>query len=158
MKSSRATLLTSTSQSALRKCPRLYWMRYELGLTRVRKAQPLRFGAGYHKGLELWRGLFGQHVASILETVLAEYAVVPEWADPVDWAVERETLRALLTGYFWRYGNDNLTFASVEQAFEFPLHGLLGLRVQRRGRLVKQQQLRIAQGGTGQTDALALTA
>jgi len=121
MKSSRATLLTSTSQAALRKCPRLYWMRYELGLTRVRKAQPLRFGAGYHKGLELWRGLFGQHVAGILETVLAEYAVVLEWADPVEWAVERETLRALLTGYFWRYGNDNLTFASVEQAFGFPL-------------------------------------
>jgi len=57
---------------------------------------------------------------------------VPQWADATDWAVERETLKALLSGHFWRYGQDpaspdgqrrasDLAFEAVELSFDVPL-------------------------------------
>ncbi|MEI7837954.1 MAG: PD-(D/E)XK nuclease family protein [Planctomycetota bacterium] len=115
------TKLTSTRLSSLRRCLRLHYYRYELGLARVRQATPLRFGQVFHKGLELRHGLFGQDTQALLDNVLADYGTAPAWADPTDWAVEHQTLRALLTGHLWRYGSDNVTFVAVEQAFEIPL-------------------------------------
>ena len=115
------TRLTATSTASLRRCLRQYYYRFELGLARVRQATPLRFGQVFHKGLELRHGLFGQDTQALLDNVLSDYAVAPAWADATDWAVEHETLRALLTGHLWRYGNDNVTFVAVEQAFEIPL-------------------------------------
>lgn len=115
------TRLTATSAASLRRCLRQYYYRFELGLARVRQATPLRFGHVFHKGLELRHGLFGQDTQALLDNVLSDYAVAPAWADATDWAVEHETLRALLTGHLWRYGNDNVTFVAVEQAFEIPL-------------------------------------
>lgn len=113
--------LTSTRLAALRKCPRLHYYRFELGLARIRVATPLRFGRAFHKGLELRHGLFGQDTQTLLSAVLVDYEAVPTWADPTDWAVERETLQGLLLGYFWRYGNDNVEPIAVEQTFEIPL-------------------------------------
>jgi len=113
--------LTATSLSSLRRCPRQHYYRFEIGLSRTRKATPLRFGAAFHKGLELRRGLFGDDTESILATVLSAYEPCPDWADPTAWAVERETLRALLLGHFWRHEHDDIQFVAVEQAFELPL-------------------------------------
>ena len=87
------TKLTSSRLAALRKCPRLHYYRYELGLARIREATPLRLGRAFHKGLELRAGLFGQDTQTILGAVVADYDVVPNWADATEWAVERETLR-----------------------------------------------------------------
>ena len=119
------TKLTSTRLAGMRKCPRLHYWRYELGLARVRQATPLRFGSLFHKGLELRHSMAGQlaedALASILQAVLAEYDAVPDWADRTEWTVERETLGALLSGHIWRYGQDDLQFVAVEQAFELPL-------------------------------------
>lgn len=113
--------LTSTRLSSLRRCPRLHYYRYEMGLCRIRSATALRFGSAFHKGLEHRSGMFGEDTATILGAVAGDYTDCPQWADPVDWAVERETLVALLTGHFWRYGQDNITFLAIEQAFEIPL-------------------------------------
>lgn len=115
------TKLTATRLAALRRCPRLHYYRYELGLDRVREAAPLRFGRAFHKALELRGGLFGQDVEAILETVLADYDALPPWADPTEWTVERETLAALVRGYCWRYGQDDLRPVAIEQAFDLPL-------------------------------------
>ena len=115
------TRLTATSTACLRRCLRQYYYRFELALARIRQATPLRFGHVFHKGLELRHGLFGQDTEALLDNVLADYANSPAWADPTDWAVERETLRALLTGHLWRYSDDNIAFVAVEQAFEIPL-------------------------------------
>jgi len=115
------SLLTATSLSSLRRCPRQHYYRFEIGLSRLRTATPLRFGAAFHKGLELFHGLFGQDTQTILGAVLADYEAVPDWADATEWAVERETLQALLLGYFWRYGSDDVEHIAVEQTFDLPL-------------------------------------
>ena len=113
------TSLTATATSSLRRCPRQYYLRFELGLSRIRTATPLRFGRAFHWGLELYAGGLGGDLA--VQTAAADYATCPDWADPTDWAVEGETLRALLAGHFWRYGDDSLEHLAVEQAFAIPL-------------------------------------
>ena len=119
------TRLTATSTASLRRCPRQYYWRFGLGLSRIRTATPLRFGRAFHKGIELRPGIGDENAEAdpqaALDTVLAGYAETPAWADPTDWAVERETLRALLLGYYWRYGKETLTHLAVEQAFQVPL-------------------------------------
>jgi len=111
--------LTSTRLGALRKCPRLHYWRYELGLARIRTATPLRFGSAFHYGLELYNAGLSRELA--VETAGTDYSTCPQWADPIDWAVERETLESLLAGHFWRYQEDDLAFESVELCFEVPL-------------------------------------
>ena len=113
------TRLTATSLSSLRRCARLFFYRYVLGLSRVRKATPLRMGSAIHKGHELRNCGESQDEAVAGATV--DYVSCPEWADPVEWAVERETVAALLVGHFWRYSQDNVAFLAVEQSFEIPL-------------------------------------
>ena len=112
-------LLTSSRLATLRSCPRRHYYRYELGLSRIRSTDALRFGAAFHKGLEAHNS--GHDAASAIEQATAGYEVVPDWIDPVEWAVERETVRQLLAGHFWRYGNDNLQFVAVEKVFQTPL-------------------------------------
>jgi hypothetical protein len=104
-----------------RLCPKKYRNRYILRLARKRRATPLRFGSAFHKGLELRAGVFGQDTETILGSVLADYDNCPEWADPAELAVERETLRQLLAGHFWRYSQDDLQYQAVELTFEIPL-------------------------------------
>jgi len=111
--------LTATSLGSMRRCPRLYFYRYELGLSRIRQAAPLRFGAAFHYGLELYNdGLSGDMA---VQSATADYETCPDWADPTAWEVEWQTLRQLLAGHFWRYENDDLEHVTVEQSFEIPL-------------------------------------
>jgi hypothetical protein len=84
--------LTATATSSLRCCPRRHYLRFELGLARTRKATPLRFGGAFHYGLELCRSGLGRDLA--IQTACCDYATCPDWADPADRAVERETLAA----------------------------------------------------------------
>jgi len=114
-----ADLLTATRLGTLRRCPRQHYLRYELGLCRVRKATPLRFGSAFHRGLELYRSGISADLA--VQTAAEDYETCPDWAEPAAWAVEGETLRALLAGHFWRYAEDGVEFLSVEQRFELPL-------------------------------------
>jgi RecB family exonuclease len=113
--------LTATRLAALRRCPRQHWYRFEVGLGRIRTTTPLRIGKAFHRGLELEHTLFGQDVEALLSAALEDYAVIPDWADPIEWAVERETLAALLRGHFWRYSRDDLEFLAVELTFDLPL-------------------------------------
>jgi hypothetical protein len=113
--------LTATRLACLRRCPRQHWYRFEVGLSKTREATPLRIGKAFHRGMELRHTLFGRDIESILKVCLDDYEIVPGWADPVEWAVERETLAALLRGHFWRYGRDDLEFLAVELTFDLPL-------------------------------------
>lgn len=103
--------LTQTSLRTFRTCPKQYSYRYEHKLARERSAQPLRFGSAYHVGQE----------HRDIEIAAACYNETPHWADPFEWAVERETLRALLAGHFWRYQNDELEVIATEGSWEIPL-------------------------------------
>lgn len=112
------TVLTQSSLRTYRNCPRQYLYAYELKLRRDRTSQPLRFGSAFHLGQEL-RIKHGD--AEAIRLAAAQYDTVPQWADPFDWAVERETLRALLAGYFWRYQEDQIQVISTEGQWELPL-------------------------------------
>lgn len=112
-------LLTSTRLATQRRCPKKHHLRYELGLSRIRTAQPLRLGAAFHRGLEL-RGI-GACADEAISQAVAGYEDVPDWADSYDWQVECETVKNLLAGYFWRYENDDIQIVEVERTFEMPL-------------------------------------
>lgn len=121
--------LTNTALSTYRLCPRKYRNRYVLRLAHVRQATALRFGTAFHLGLELHSQQ--TDLTDLLQIVTASYDTCPRWADAVDWAVERETLRQLLIGHFWRYSEDNLGFACSEQVFELPLVNMITGRASR---------------------------
>lgn len=112
-------LLTSSRLAALRSCPRRHYYRYEVGLVRSRSATPLRLGSAFHVGLEVFNKIHdaGEAVAAALKG----YQHQPPWADATEWAVEQETLGALLAGHFWRYGSDDLEVVAAERVFELPL-------------------------------------
>lgn len=112
-------LLTASRLACLRSCPRKHYYQYELGLARVRSSDALRFGAAYHAGLEAHNKGAGD--AGAVEQASAGYDQVPDWTDAADWEVERQTLRQLLAGHFWRYASDHLEFVAVEQVFKTPL-------------------------------------
>jgi CRISPR/Cas system-associated exonuclease Cas4 (RecB family) len=112
-------ILTYSALAAFRLCPRKYWLRYVLGLSRVRRAVALRFGDCFHRGLEAFRK--GASSEEAIATAMAPYQTCPDYADPVAWAVERETLRQLLAGHLWRYSQDNVQYVAVELVFELPL-------------------------------------
>lgn len=116
---SQRSLLTSTRLTTLRACPRRHYLRYELGLARVRQEAARRFGSAYHGAME--RRNSGVGLVDVATEARAGYATCPDWADATDWAVECETLAQLLAGYFWRYENDNLDVLAAERSFEIPL-------------------------------------
>lgn len=111
--------LTATRLATLRRCPRQHYYRYELGLSRVRTTDALRIGSAFHRGLDLYNN--GRDPAEMLEDVATQYAVIPEWADPFVWQIECEVVRQLLTGYLWRYKNDDAELRCSEQVFDVPL-------------------------------------
>jgi len=112
-------LLTSTRLATLRRCPKQHYYRYELSLSRTRTSEALRLGGAFHRGLE--RHNRGAAPADALDAATEGYAAPPTWVDPFDWQVEREVVRQLLTGHFWRYENDDVEILEVERSFELPL-------------------------------------
>jgi len=109
--------MTNSLMGYAKKCLRLYYLKYICRLQRVRTSAPLRLGGVYHKGQEL----HGNGDPNAIVKAATEYDNIPEWADPLAWAVERETVRNLLAGHFWRYEADNLEVVANERAFELPL-------------------------------------
>lgn len=105
------TVLTQTSLATFRRCPRQYYYRYELGLIRERTAKPLRFGTAFHAGLE----------SGDIEKPASLYDDIPAWANSHDWNTERETLRSLLAGHFWRYQGIDAEIIHAEICWEVPL-------------------------------------
>ena len=89
------TKLTSSRLAARRKCPRLHYYRYELGLARIREATPLRLGRRVPQGsgAPLLASSARTRRPSLAPSTGTHFHVVPDWADPIEWAVERETLQ-----------------------------------------------------------------
>ncbi len=110
-------ILTATSLFTARKCLRQYWYRFELGLMKERVATPLRLGKIYHKGLEL----IALDVENAASLAVQAYDPIPDWAEPVAWAVERETVRQLILGHAWRYTLDGIRTLATEFSFDLPL-------------------------------------
>lgn len=96
-------LLTNSRLSAKKKCARLHYYRYELGVRPQTDAVPLRMGAAFHKGVELRHT---QSTDDAIANALADYELAPQhWSSErvYDWMVERETVAVMLAAYFWRW-------------------------------------------------------
>lgn len=118
--SERVGHISASSIAAYKACPERYHIGYVEALRVDQEPQPLRFGTGWHIGKE-----FLKNGKSLEEAVLAAtevYTTIPEWADPTEWAVEREVLANALAAYHWLYSEDQTyETISTELSFELPL-------------------------------------
>jgi len=113
-------LLTSTSLATMRKCPRMYQLRYQLGWSRDRVRDVFRFGSAYHNGLEAFnRGASSDEAARIAGRA---YSLIPDWADERDWTIESAQVQELVRGHCWRYGQETTrTVVEAEKVFRLPI-------------------------------------
>ena len=112
-------LLTASRLATFRRCPRQHYLRYELGLSRIRTSDALRIGSAYHKGLEVYALGGGEDEA--IRQACEGYGTPPEYVEPYDWAIEGVVVEQLLRGYFDRYRDDQLNLFEVEDVFQVPL-------------------------------------
>ncbi len=103
--------VTASRLACLRCCLEKHRLKYTLGLRKIREADALRFGSAYHLGIEQ------QSTADIRE----QYKAVPDWADPVKWATECETVCALVAGHIWRYSEDGVPITIREATFRLQI-------------------------------------
>lgn len=101
-------LLTSSSLSTYRACPRRYLYAYERRRRPIATAHALTFGTLIHAGLEVWWGTLDVDAALV---------AVSAAKDPYDAA----TARALIAGYHARWADEPLTVVGVERVWVRPL-------------------------------------
>lgn len=117
-----AHLLTHSSESTFKTCQRKYFLRYIAGLQPNHSADPLRFGTGFHLGLECFKNREPEDVAARAIVDLYADAECPPWLDVDGFATEMETVIAMIRGYYHRYAADGiLEFIACEQPFELPI-------------------------------------
>jgi hypothetical protein len=94
-------------------------------------------GTAWHKGLEILSMPIGSdfqigtitvkliddenRLARAVEAACEVYETVPDYADPTEWAVERETIACALAAYNWLYPTDKSEFETVATELEFDL-------------------------------------
>jgi len=137
--------VSASSIAAFKACPTRYRIAYVEAVRTEIDAQPLRTGTAWHKGLEVlelpvgtqWTtaaeaprgGAEGGVVITdenrlelAVEAATEIYEIIPEWADPTDWAVEREVIANALAGYHWLYGiGSEYETVATERPFDLPL-------------------------------------
>ena len=101
-------LLTSSSLSTYRACPRRYLYSYERRRRPIATAHALTFGTLIHAGLEVWWSTLDVDAALV---------AVSAAKDPYDAA----TARALIAGYHARWADEPLTVVGVERVWTRPL-------------------------------------
>lgn len=130
--------VSASSIAAFKSCPIRYRIAYVEGLRQAQEPQPLRMGTAWHKGLEILEAPIGTvfSVHGIEKILLADtdnqlelaveaatdvYTQVPDWADPTEWAVEREIVACALAAYHWLYPADKSEYETVATELEFDL-------------------------------------
>ncbi len=112
-------LLTHSRQDSFKTCRRKHYYSYELMLRKKRPATALRMGTAYHNGVEAL-GL-GHGLAIACQAVVDTYGGCPDGIDELEWSYEVETVRRMICGYDWRWGEHNVKHLEVEKHFEIPL-------------------------------------
>jgi len=117
------TRLTHSSMSTFRTCNRRYRWQYDAGIRPKRESAPLRIGGNCHLGFDARAS--GLSVNESIQVGVASYAELPKWVllpeQLEEWAVEREIVASLLSGYFWLYGDDQLEVIETEQVFDLSI-------------------------------------
>lgn len=76
-------LLTNSRMSALKRCQRYHYFRYELGWTRARETEALSFGVSFHDAID--RARRGEDCNKIAEEVKAKYLKIPVWLEDAEY-------------------------------------------------------------------------
>jgi hypothetical protein len=102
-------LVTTSSMRTFRRCAREYQLSYVENLASVEKAEALRFGTMFHRGLEVW-----------WRTVDIDAALAAMAGDAID-DFERAKAEEMMRGYHYRWRNEPFDVLAVEQQFVTPL-------------------------------------
>ena len=111
--------LTHSRMSCFKTCQRKHYLSYELGMRRDRDAQPLRMGSAFHEGIDLLKQ--GKTLADACLMIRQNYADMPTWADIDEWLTECEIVLRLVSGWEWRWQDDEIEVIATEQTFSIPL-------------------------------------
>lgn len=101
-------LLTSSSLSTYRACPRRYLYSYERRRRPIATAHALTFGTLIHAGLEVWWSTLDVDAALVAVSAAKDH-------------YDAATARALIAGYHARWADEPLTVVGVERVWVRPL-------------------------------------
>jgi hypothetical protein len=120
--SARLQILTHSCMSTFKTCQRKFEYSYVKGIRKDVDSKPLRLGGAVHKGLEL---IATQSLEAACEAIIAEYSVVPAWANTDelvnDWLTEGAVALQLVRGYARQYQSDGFKVVAAEVPFELPI-------------------------------------
>lgn len=110
-------VLTHSEKKCFRACRRKHFFTYRLLKRPVRSSDPLRFGSGFHRGLEVWwrgakEGIGGDDRLSLALSEIREV-----FANDV----ERAKAQALMVGYHVRWIDEVIEVVAVEIEFTTPV-------------------------------------
>ncbi len=115
-------ILTNSSITTFRRCPREYRFAYVLNRKSRRKSAALRFGSMWHAGLEVWWA----PILANQEPPVTQYRVAVEMMrafaerEGVD-EFEFAKAETLMAGYTARWGNEPYVTIAVEKRFTMPI-------------------------------------
>lgn len=107
-------ILTNSSLSTFRACPRKYQIRYEQGYVPVQESEYLTFGKLMHKGIEAWSTNRNLEMA-----INAIYEMANKTPNLDEFLVAK--VHALMEGYHGRYKDDQYVAVAIEKDFRAPL-------------------------------------
>ena len=114
----RLPVLSNSSLTTFRRCPREYYYASVLRRRPKVKADALRFGSLFHVGLNAWWGAHDDPSLRLTAAIVAMRSSV-DVVDPFDLA----KAEALMTGYTARWGDEPYETIAVEQQFRLPIEG-----------------------------------
>jgi hypothetical protein len=105
-----SNVLTGSRIGCFQTCPRKEFYSYGLGIRREVSAHYFRTGNAVHSGLDMRAKGHSQDEAIAAAT--STYEQLPTWAttdeQKHEWAIEREIVARLLSGYFWYWEHDGV--------------------------------------------------
>jgi len=129
----KETRITHSQMQTAKTCLRKEFLAYQLGIRPERSAKPLRIGSAIHWGLDQYKKCMlgnapvpgGEACYGILCAVQNKYNETRPVNDEYvyDWEIERATVIALLSGYFWRWAemDADIKYIASEQKFDVPI-------------------------------------
>ncbi len=113
----RLPLLTFSSMTTFRRCPREYEYAYVLRRRARSKSDALRFGALFHVGLNAWWTWNGDALVKLQSAQHAMGEAFVGGTDPIELVKAEE----LMLGYTARWGDEPYETIAVEKQFRLPL-------------------------------------
>jgi hypothetical protein len=121
--------VSASSIAAFLACPTRYRLHYVEGLSKAVDDAAPRMGTAWHTGLEVLEAPPASpeeedtRLERAVEAATAIYTTIPDYADPTDWAVEREIIANSLAAYHWLHpaGSSEYETVATEMEFELPL-------------------------------------